>query len=224
MSGTRGEPDGSTARMRRHNKDDAYRLTDVASHRVYYDEWADNYDSGFADKEGYIYPETVARRYIDLAGPDDSPVADLGCGTGLAGTVFAGSGFSVDGFDVSEGMLGQARAKGVYRNLSIADLTRRTGLPRGQYGGLISCGTFTLGHLGPADLETSLVMARGGALCVIGINAQHFTERGFGDVLRSLEATGGIVDFRIEDANIYRDGEGGDNVNVARLAIFRTAV
>lgn len=209
--------------MKRHNKDDAYRLTDVESHRVYYDEWADNYDSGFADKEGYIYPETVARRYIDLAGPDDSPVADLGCGTGLAGKAFAGSGLSIDGFDVSEGMLGQARAKGVYRNLSIADLTRRTGLPRGEYGGLISCGTFTLGHLGPADLETSLVMARGGALCVIGINAQHFTERGFGDVLRSLEATGGIVDFRIEDADIYRGGEEGDSVNVARLAIFRIA-
>ena len=209
--------------MKRHNRDDAYRLTDAESHRVYYDEWADSYDSGFADEEGYIYPETVARRYIGLAGPDDAPVADLGCGTGLAGAAFAGSGFSVDGFDVSEGMLDQARAKGVYRNLRIADLTRRTGLPRGQYGGLISSGTFTLGHLGPGDLETSLVMARGGALCVIGINAQHFSERGFGDVLRSLETTGGIVGLRIEDAEIYSRGDGADNVNVARLAIFRTA-
>ncbi|MDE0001858.1 MAG: class I SAM-dependent methyltransferase [Rhodospirillaceae bacterium] len=209
--------------MTRHSKDDAYRLTDVESHRAYYDEWANSYDAGFADEEGYIYPESVARRYIDLAGPDDSPVADLGCGTGLAGVAFAGSGFSVDGFDVSEGMLAQARAKRVYRNLRIADLTRQTGLPRGQYGGLISCGTFTLGHLGPADLEASLVMARGGALCVIGINAQHFSERGFGDVLRSLEATGDIVGFRIEDADIYSSGDGADNVNVARLAIFRTA-
>lgn len=209
--------------MKRHNKDEAYGLTDVESHRIYYDEWADSYDSGFADEEGYIYPESVARRYIELSGPDDSPVAELGCGTGLVGAAFAGSGFSVDGFDVSEGMLGQAKAKRVYRNLMIADLTRRTGLPCGEYGGLVSCGTFTLGHLGPADLETSLVMARGGALCVIGINAQHFGERGFGDMFGSLETTGGIVDFRIEDADIYRGSDGADKVNVARLAIFRTA-
>ena len=209
--------------MKRHNRDDAYRLTDVESHRSYYDEWADSYDSGFADEEGYIYPETLARRYIDLADPSDTPVADLGCGTGLAGAAFAGSGFSVDGFDVSEGMLEQAKAKGVYRNLRIADLTRRTGLPRGEYGGLISCGTFTLGHLGPADLETSLVMARSGALCLIGINVKHYEDRGFGETFRSLAASGCIVGFRIEDAEIYRGGDVSDTVNVARLAIFRTA-
>ena len=209
--------------MKRHNRDDAYRLTDVESHRIYYDEWADSYDAGFAGEEGYIYPETLARRYIDLADPEDTPVADLGCGTGLAGAAFAGSGFSVDGFDVSEGMLEQAKAKGVYRNLRIADLTRRTGLPRGEYGGMISCGTFTLGHLGPADLETSLIMARSGALCLIGINAKHYEEQGFGDTFRSLEASGGIVGFRIEDGEIYRGGDVSDTVNVARLAIFRTA-
>ena len=207
----------------RHSKDDAYRLADLESHKRYYDEWAESYDLTFADESGYMYPEIVANRFLELAGPEDTPVADLGCGTGLAGLAFAGTGLLIDGFDVSEGMLKQAEAKGVYRRLQTTDLTKRSGLPHRIYGGLISCGTFTLGHLGPADLETSLIMARRKALCLIGINAKHFEERGFGALLNKLEAKGDINCLRVEVEQIFSDGDMSDNINVAKLAIFRMA-
>ena len=205
----------------RHSRDDAYRLTDSESHRQYYDEWADSYDSEFAEEVGYIYPEAVGRRYLELARPADTPVADLGCGTGLAGLAFAGSEFDIDGFDISAGMLREASAKEVYRKLLPADLSAGEGLPRARYGGLISSGTFTLGHLGPADLENALTIARPGALCVVGINAAHFGNEGFGDRLTDLEKAGQITGFRTEQAPIYRNEDESDHVNLAKLAIFR---
>ena len=116
-------PEGIDAERSLKNRHDAYRLTDNESRRRYYDEWAGAYDKEHAEKTGYVYPDTVARRFLELAGPEDSPVADLGCGTGLAGLAFADSELAIDGFDVSQGMLDQARAKGVYRHLRQVDLT-----------------------------------------------------------------------------------------------------
>lgn len=204
------------------SKEEAYGLTNAESHRKFYDGWADSYDSGFAVDEGYIYPEAVARRYLDLAEPGDSPVADLGCGTGLAGEYFVDSEIVIDGFDVSAGMLGQAREKGAYRRLQSTDLTQRSGSTHSVYGGLISSGTFTLGHLGPADLEICLGMARPGALCVIGINARHYEDQGFSDLFDRLAASGRVAGFRIEDASIYRAADDSQSENVAKLAVFRT--
>ena len=204
-----------------HSKDGAYKLKDVSAHREYYDEWAESYDTGFVEEVGYIYPQVVGQRFIELAAAGDSPVADLGCGTGLAGRAFAGTGFEIDGFDVSEGMLEQARAKGFYRDLRVADLTRQEGLPVRKFGGLISCGTFTLGHLGPADLEVSLVMARANALCVIGVNASHYREQGFASHLQSLNDKNMISGFRAEEVQIYENEDNSESINRALLVIFR---
>ncbi len=205
------------------NRHDAYRLTDNESRRRYYDDWAGTYDTEHAQKTGYVYPDAVACRFLELAGPEDSPVADLGCGTGLAGLAFADLELAIDGFDVSQGMLDQARAKGVYRHLRQADLTNGRNMPRGEYRGLISCGTFTVGHLGPDDLRKSLVMAREGALCVIGVNAKHFDEGRFSELLDGLASDGAVCELRIEDARVYTKVSDSDKINQAKLAIFRIA-
>ena len=203
------------------DRDSAYRLGGPESHRRHYDNWAETYDSGFADAVGYIYPATVAERFLALAEPTDRPVADLGCGTGLAGVPFAGSGIAIDGFDISPGMLREARDKAVYRELQTADLTKPQGLPAGRYGGLISCGTFTLGHLGPPALMNALRMARAGALCVIGINSEHFTKAGFDRFFAELGESGAVGRPRFENVPIYAAKDGGGEVNTGRLAVFR---
>ena len=204
-----------------HSRDEAYQLGDSDARRSYYDGWAASYDTDFADADGYTYPQKVALRFLDLAGKDDRPVADLGCGTGLAGVRFAGSGFDLDGFDISRSMLAEARKKGVYRELLAVDLTAPDGFRTGKYGGLISCGTFTLGHLGPDALEASLALARSGALCVIGINALHYSEAGFGERLECLAAAGQISPARIEQVPVYKDVQESSPVKLANLTIFR---
>ena len=203
------------------DRDKAYRLGEPDEHRRHYDSWAETYDSEFADAVGYIYPLKVATRVLSLAEAGDRPVADLGCGTGLAGAPFAGTGIAIDGFDISPGMLRQAREKDVYRKLRTADLTDPQGLPAGEYGGLISCGTFTLGHLGPPALVNGLRMARTGALCVIGINSEHFANGGFARSFAELTSAGVIGKLKFEKVAIYQDKDGADEVNAGRLAIFR---
>ncbi|HKX65154.1 MAG TPA: methyltransferase [Rhizomicrobium sp.] len=49
-------------------------------------------------------------------------VLDLGCGTGLAGTVFAPLAAQLDGVDLSPAMIEKARARGIYHSLWVGDL------------------------------------------------------------------------------------------------------
>jgi predicted TPR repeat methyltransferase len=97
---------------------------DVGQVRRVYAEWAPTYDDDVFGTLGF----TGTRRIVELlAGfsPVDSSIIDLGCGTGAAGGWLAELGFTiVDGIDVSPEMLEVARAKGAYRRLLVADLTR----------------------------------------------------------------------------------------------------
>jgi len=49
-------------------------------------------------------------------------ILDLGCGTGLTGAAFADIARRIDGVDLSPRMVEQARARGVYKTLTLADL------------------------------------------------------------------------------------------------------
>jgi|EP01046_Picozoa_sp_COSAG06_P040960 SAM-dependent methyltransferase len=187
-----------------HDREGAYSLDTPAAHVEYYDKWASTYDSDFAEQEGYSYPENLSAHYLSIAEPGDTPVADIGAGTGLAGIGFKDSETEVDALDISPGMLKQAAAKGVYRSTVVADLTDAKALPnKALYGGLISSGTFTFGHLGPDELETSLLLARPNALCVIGVNALHYEKEGFSKKMAALEAAGCISKPEIVTVPIY---------------------
>lgn len=199
---------------------EAYAIGEDGDHRGYYDSHAAVYDEDLIAGEGYIYHTEVSRIFIDHAAASDCPIADLGCGTGLLGESFRDSGLVIDGFDVSPGMLGEAEAKTVYRSLFEIDLTSRPTDRLHSYGGLVSCGTFTLGHLGPRALEKSLDLAGIHALSVIGINAVHFEKAGFGDHLSRLACLGRITRPDYEIVRIY-SGNSDDALNLGRVAIFR---
>jgi SAM-dependent methyltransferase len=203
-----------------HNRDAAYGLRTPADHARYYDAWSATYDEDFAAASGYLPPGEVARTFRELAGPNDSPVADIGCGTGLVGTALALP--AVDGFDISTGMLAAAARTGRYRNLIAADLTE-PGLPvAAAYGGIVSSGTFTRGHLGPRELGLVLRLARPGALCVIAINAEHFIETGFSREFERLQTTGTIDPATRRDMRSYAaHGVADVRVNHTTVAVFR---
>lgn len=185
--------------MSQHDRASAWRLTSPSAHREYYDAWATSYDEDFLGATGYRVPGAVARVFADLCGPADSPVADLGCGTGALGLALRRS--DVDGFDISPGMLDRARTCGAYRALHCLDLTSAEHPHR--YGGIVSSGTFTVGHLGPEGLGTVLRLAAPGALVVIGINAHHFTEAAFAAELADLAATDRITEPVVEQVASY---------------------
>ncbi|MEM7239015.1 MAG: methyltransferase domain-containing protein, partial [Pseudomonadota bacterium] len=151
--------------------DGAYEMeTPEDSVRLYAD-WADNYDQTFAESHGYIVPRQLAGLFHAEADEANWPVLDIGAGTGLVGAELSGE---VDAIDISAEMLEVAGTKGIYRDLIRADLTQPLAIGAGTYGGLVSAGTFTHGHVGPACLPELLRIARSGALFCLSINAQVF--------------------------------------------------
>ena len=82
-----------------------------------YDEWAKDYDADIEDGFGYVMPRVAAEALARFA-PEGAKVLDAGAGTGLAGRELARLGYAdIEAMDMSQGMLEQASAKGVYARL-----------------------------------------------------------------------------------------------------------
>jgi len=193
-----------------HNRDEAYQLDDPDKHRSYYDAWAKTYDDDFLKAEGYAAPTHVAEALIQLGTDADNPVADIGCGTGAVGLNLGKPhkdkkerAFIMDGFDISQGMLDQARATGQYRALILADFTKDQPQHQNKYGAIVSSGTFTLGHLGPDDLARALTLGRHDALVLISINEMHFEEKGFMGAFQDWRNRGMITEPDFQQIGLY---------------------
>jgi len=165
---------------------DAYSEKTPQENAAFYRDFAATYDAGFAADTGYVYPREVARVFLEHAGPDDTPVLDIGAGTGLLAEQMGG--LQIDGIDISAEMLEMAAVKGLYRNRIVADLTGKLEIPDASYGAMVSSGTFTHGHLGPAVLEELLRIAKPGALFCLGVNPQIYDSAGFGSAFAWLVA------------------------------------
>lgn len=164
---------------------DALALTSPEDNIRLYRDWARSYDEGFAAAQEYRLPDIVADAFA--AGGGVGPVLDFGAGTGLVGERLARHGIApADALDLSAEMLAVAAQKRVYRRLFQGNIL--TGLPVGVYGykGIVSSGTFTLGHVGPEAIATLLAAADPGALMVISVNRAHYDAAGFSAALAAL--------------------------------------
>jgi hypothetical protein len=101
-----------------------YGAADLDALRSEYDRIASVYDSGVGDDMQYASPRAVAGVAGRLLDPD-ATVLDAGAGTGLLGEELVRAGFRrLDAFDMSDGMLGQAAGKGIYRDLRVGEARR----------------------------------------------------------------------------------------------------
>ena len=146
--------------------DDAYTIESPQDARRVYDDWAATYDDSFARAWGYVAPRKIADIFLAEGGPAGGPVLDIGAGTGLMAEALPG--LEIDGIDISPEMLARAAAKGLYRTRIEADLTGPLQLADAAYGGFVSCGTFTHGHVGAECLPELLRLAAPGALFCCG--------------------------------------------------------
>lgn len=190
--------------------ENAYKLATPGDNAAYYDAFAPTYDSDFVAQMGYQYPKAIADAYHRHATPDDTPIADVGCGTGLVAAELALPNTAVDGMDISSEMLAIAGQKSLYRALTMVDLTGP--LIPNTYGAVLSSGTFTHGHLDPAPLRGLLDIARSGALFIIGVNQRHFEVQNFAAVLDAMVADGAITTVNRDVVKIYgKDGHDHSN-------------
>lgn len=198
---------------------DAYAMTSADAVKELYRDWAGSYDIGFSMSQGYQIPREVALAFFGAGGK--GPVLDVGAGTGLVGEQLTALGdIAIDGVDLSAEMLGVAASKGHYRDLIEADVLEP--LPTAQrYNGIVSAGTFTLGHVGPKGVITLLDAAASGALFVISVNAAHFESAGFAAMLDEIGDR--ITDLSFKEIRIYDDRASEDHRDdMARLILFRT--
>ena len=194
---------------------DAYSVKTPEDNLDLYARWANTYESGFVADEGYVYHHGVAAVFLETFISRNEPILDIGCGTGLVGEVLcANSSFqlSVEGLDLSSEMLEHARLKKtntgqpVYSDLHVGDLTATLDLPDNTYSGIISCGTFTHGHVGPEAFDELYRIARPGALFAIAINPDHFSNQGFETRFNSDVSSGIITEPAYKKVQVYSTG------------------
>lgn len=181
--------------------ENAYKLATPGDNAAYYNAFAPTYDSEFVAQMGYQYSRAIAAAYRRHATPDDTPIADIGCGTGLVAMELALPNIPIDGMDISPEMLAVAGQKSLYRTLTTVDLTGP--LIPNTYGAVLSAGTFTHGHLGPEPLRGLLEIARKGALFIIGVNQHHFAAKNFANVLDAMVAGDEITPVKLTEVMIY---------------------
>ncbi|MCB1364473.1 MAG: class I SAM-dependent methyltransferase [Rhodobacteraceae bacterium] len=147
--------------------DKTYGLETPTATRAHYDEWAATYDAEIAEN-GYATPGRVAAALWRHLPDPQAGILDFGCGTGLSGLALRRAGFEiVDGMDPSPGMLEGARAKAVYRNLSLLDLADKTPIARGAYRAIVAAGVIGVGAAPPETLDLVMrALARGGLLAL----------------------------------------------------------
>jgi SAM-dependent methyltransferase len=193
---------------------------------AHYRDWAASYDSGFAQEMQYLLPAHVAAAFLGTRAA--GPVLDVGAGTGLLAERLRDMGFKdeIDAVDFSPEMLRVADEKRLYAGLFRADITRPLALPR-RYGGIVSSGTFTAGHVGPEALPHLLDAGQPGAQYALSINRRVFGGAGFDRALEGLEASGQIAGLQLIEVEIYGaaaarlDPEHGRDRGM--IALFRKA-
>ena len=203
--------------------ENAYKLSTPEDNVDYYDAFASTYDTDFADALGWQYPAAIAAAYRDAASKYDTPIADIGCGTGLVASALNIPREQVDGIDISDEMLRVADEKQLYRSLYKVDLTKALDEIANDYGAVLSAGTFTSGHLGPEPLESLLDIARASALFVIGVKKVYFQEAEFEPVLRRMETSGRIKDLQVAEVPMYAKAGHDHSADTAFALIYRKA-
>lgn len=187
-----------------------YRLTGPEEVAKLYDEWATTYDRDTVEGMGYVAPQIAARRLDELL-DDGARVLDAGCGTGLVGAEVHARrpDVVVDGMDLSPGMLTLAGERGVYRELSTADLTAPIDAPDAGYDAVVCAGTLTRGHLGPEPLAEMVRVVRPGGVVVATVLDALWQDGGFRAFIDTMVEQG-TVDVVEAELRPYHRGEGID--------------
>ncbi|OYW51879.1 MAG: hypothetical protein B7Z31_13315 [Rhodobacterales bacterium 12-65-15] len=198
--------------------DDAYQIKGPEDARRVYGEWAENYDQSFGAAWGYIAPREIAA-ILKAEVPATAEILDIGAGTGLVAESLRG--LTVDALDITPEMLEIARGKGLYRKLMVGDLTKTLEIPDASYDAVISCGTFTHGHVGPECFPELLRITRPGAVFACGTIGPVLDGVGFGSALARLVAHGRITPIAWRDIPIYEGADHPHKDDRGLVMVFR---
>ena len=196
----------------------AYEINGTEDAKRVYSDWAESYEGSLVDEMGYIAPRRIAEIYIENT-TDKSPVLDVGAGTGLLGQHL--EDLIVDAIDITPEMLEIAREKRIYRELIIGDLKEKLAIDDEKYGGIVSCGTFTHGHVGPECFPELLRICKRGSLFCCGTIYPVFDALGFGSALAKLVSRHKISPVHFLEIDIYEKDDHAHAEDKGIVMIFK---
>lgn len=138
-----------------------------------FDRYAPTFDQHLTGTLEYRVPQRIAEAVRQ--GWDGAPltVLDLGCGTGLCGPLLRPMAGHLGGVDLSQKMIDQARARGVYDELVVANLLGALRDAPGRYDLLVAADVLIyLGDLSPA-FEAATAALRPGGRFIFSVEAGH---------------------------------------------------
>ncbi|MCU1499657.1 MAG: uncharacterized protein JWM47_3610 [Acidimicrobiales bacterium] len=122
-----------------------------------YDAVAAAYADHLVDElDGKPFDRWLLERLVDLAG--GGPVADAGCGPGQVAFHLAAAGADVTGFDLSPGMVAEARRRFPELPFALADLTALPAPGDGSDGWAAISAWYSLVHLAASELPPALAL------------------------------------------------------------------
>ena len=169
---------------------EVYGATSASELSKTYDDWAASYDEDML-RTGYAHPAIICGLISRFVGDLAAPVLDAGVGTGNVGQLLHTLGYSnLHGFDMSEGMLAKARARGIYNGLHRGVLGEALDFNSSSYVAILSTGTFTTGHAPPsAFVELARILRPHGHL-IFTVGEMLWREGGFAAALEKLVTAG----------------------------------
>lgn len=131
--------------------------------RGLFDGYAARFDTHLVEQLQYRVPEKLTRALEDALRGDGLDILDLGCGTGLCGALLRARARTLTGVDLSAGMLEQARRRGIYDELVLADIATFLQGSRASFDAVIAGDVFIyLGDLSDVFRECARRLRPGG--------------------------------------------------------------
>lgn len=183
-----------------------------------YDKWAETYDAEMAEA-GYRHPTICLALLARHLSKGTAPLLDAGAGTGLIGEWLRIMGYpQVEALDISEGMLKVAARKGCYAAFHVLALGGPLPFADHHFGGVISAGVFTSGHVGAEGLDELIRITRPGGIIVLTVK-NTLWEGGFAARIGDLEQQGLVS--RAEETAPYVSMPGEANTTPSRGLVLR---
>lgn len=155
-----------------------------------YDEWSKDYESDLAQDFEYLSHQRTSEVFSKYV-PKDARILDAGAGTGLVGAVLAQMGYGLMvAMDLSEGMLDEARKKGVYQDFHQMVMGETLDYETDSFDAVVTVGVLTVGHAPANSLDELVRVTKPGGHIVFSLRPDVYEENGFRKKQNELEAQG----------------------------------
>jgi predicted TPR repeat methyltransferase len=152
--------------------------------RDLFDQFSDSFDESLQEKLDYRVPALLRELFCEQSGDlEIERCLDLGCGTGLGGEAFRPFCRELVGMDLSAKMVEQARHKGIYESLHVAELLEFLRAGEDAFDLLLAADVLAyLGDLEPVMSASATRATERGLFC---FSTEHSTQDGW-----QLQSTG----------------------------------